>query len=197
MKRWKCSEMEEKEKKNGEQTSPAHEILSLLLYIVVVFGICFLIITFVGQRSKVSGSSMEPTLSDGDNLIVDKISYRIHDPQRFDIIIFPYQYQENTYYIKRIIGLPGETVYINDAGEIYINGKLLEEDYGLDTIQNPGLASEPITLGEDEYFVMGDNRNNSTDSRFASVGEIKRQNIIGKAWVRIYPFNKITVIKHQ
>lgn len=190
-------EMEEKEKKNSEQTSPAHEILSLLLYIVVVFGICFLIITFVGQRSKVSGSSMEPTLSDGDNLIVDKISYRIHDPQRFDIIIFPYQYQENTYYIKRIIGLPGETVYINDAGEIYINGKLLEEDYGLDTIQNPGLASEPITLGEDEYFVMGDNRNNSTDSRFASVGEIKRQNIIGKAWVRIYPFNKITVIKHQ
>lgn len=189
--------MEEKEKKNGEQTSPAHEILSLLLYIVVVFGICFLIITFVGQRSKVSGSSMEPTLSDGDNLIVDKISYRIHDPQRFDIIIFPYQYQENTYYIKRIIGLPGETVYINDAGEIYINGKLLEEDYGLDTIQNPGLASEPITLGEDEYFVMGDNRNNSTDSRFASVGKIKRQNIIGKAWVRIYPFNKITVIKHQ
>ena len=189
--------MEEKEKKNGEQTSPAHEILSLLLYIVVVFGICFLIITFVGQRSKVSGSSMEPTLSDGDNLIVDKISYRIHDPQRFDIIIFPYQYQENTYYIKRIIGLPGETVYINDAGEIYINGKLLEEDYGLDTIQNPGLASEPITLGEDEYFVMGDNRNNSTDSRFASVGEIRRQNIIGKAWVRIYPFNKITVIKHQ
>ena len=190
-------EMEEKEKKNGDQTSPAHEILSLLLYIVVVFGICFLIITFVGQRSKVSGSSMEPTLSDGDNLIVDKISYRIHDPQRFDIIIFPYQYQENTYYIKRIIGLPGETVYINDAGEIYINGKLLEEDYGLDTIQNPGLASEPITLGKDEYFVMGDNRNNSTDSRFASVGEIKRQNIIGKAWVRIYPFNKITVIKHQ
>ena len=181
----------------AEQTSPAHEILSLLLYIVIVFGICFLIITFVGQRSRVSGSSMEPTLSDGDNLIVDKISYRLHDPERFDIIIFPYQYEENTYYIKRIIGLPGETVYINDAGEIYINGTLLKENYGLETIQNPGLASEPITLGDDEYFVMGDNRNNSTDSRFASVGEIKRQDIIGKAWVRIYPFNKIMVIKHQ
>lgn len=181
----------------AEQTSPAHEILSLLLYIVIVFGICFLIITFVGQRSRVSGSSMEPTLSDRDNLIVDKISYRLHDPERFDIIIFPYQYEENTYYIKRIIGLPGETVYINDAGEIYINGTLLKENYGLETIQNPGLASEPITLGDDEYFVMGDNRNNSTDSRFASVGAIKRQDIIGKAWVRIYPFNKIMVIKHQ
>ena len=181
----------------AEQTSRAHEILSLLLYIVIVFGICFLIITFVGQRSRVSGSSMEPTLSDGDNLIVDKISYRLHDPERFDIIIFPYQYEENTYYIKRIIGLPGETVYINDAGEIYINGTLLKENYGLETIQNPGLASEPITLGDDEYFVMGDNRNNSTDSRFASVGAIKRQDIIGKAWVRIYPFNKIMVIKHQ
>ena len=186
-----------KKQDQAEQTSPAHEILSLLLYIVIVFGICFLIITFVGQRSRVSGSSMEPTLSDGDNLIVDKISYRLHDPERFDIIIFPYQYEENTYYIKRIIGLPGETVYINDAGEIYINGTLLKENYGLETIQNPGLASEPITLGDDEYFVMGDNRNNSTDSRFASVGAIKRQDIIGKAWVRIYPFNKIMVIKHQ
>ncbi len=191
------TQKEIKKQEATEQTSPAHEILSLLLYIVIVFGICFLIITFVGQRSRVSGSSMEPTLSDGDNLIVDKISYRLHDPERFDIIIFPYQYEENTYYIKRIIGLPGETVYINDAGEIYINGTLLEENYGLETIQNPGLASEPITLGDDEYFVMGDNRNNSTDSRFASVGAIKRQDIIGKAWVRIYPFNKIMVIKHQ
>ena len=186
-----------KEEERGKRGKAVRESVSFILYLIVIVVLTFLMIRYVGQRTRVDGSSMENTLTNGDNLIVDKISYRIHDPQRFDIIIFPYQYQENTYYIKRIIGLPGETVYINDAGEIYINGKLLEEDYGLDTIQNPGLASEPITLGEDEYFVMGDNRNNSTDSRFASVGEIKRQNIIGKAWVRIYPFNKITVIKHQ
>ncbi len=185
------------EKEDKKETNIASEILSMLIYVAVVFGVCFLIITFVGQRSRVSGSSMEATLSDGDNLIVDKISYRFDDPERFDIIIFPYQYEEDTYFIKRIIGLPGETVYINDAGEIYIDGVLLEEDYGLETIENPGIASEPITLGDDEYFVLGDNRNNSTDSRMASVGNIKRENIVGKAWVRIYPFDKITKIKHQ
>ena len=184
-------------KKEKRTDGVYREIFSMMFYLIFVVAATLLIIRFVGQRTEVSGHSMEDTLDDGDNLIVDKISYRLHDPERFDIIIFPYQYEENTYYIKRIIGLPGETVYINDAGEIYINGTLLKENYGLETIQNPGLASEPITLGDDEYFVMGDNRNNSTDSRFASVGAIKRQDIIGKAWVRIYPFNKIMVIKHQ
>jgi signal peptidase I len=165
--------------------------------VAVVLLICFLIITYVGQRTKVSGHSMEPTLSDGDNLIVDKISYRFHEPERFDIIIFPYQYEENTYFIKRIIGLPGETVWIDTDGSIYIDGVLLEEDYGMETMSYAGLAATPLTLGEDEYFVLGDNRNNSTDSRFDVVGPIRRQDIIGKAWVRIYPFNKMTVIKHQ
>ena len=181
----------------AEQTSPAHEILSLLLYIVIVFGICFLIITFVGQRSRVSGSSMEPTLSDGDNLIVDKISYRLHDPERFDIIIFPYRYEENTYYIKRIIGLPGETVQVVD-GYVYINGSRLESDiYGNELMDDPMAASRPITLGEDEYFVLGDNRNHSQDSRDPSVGEVKKDTIMGKAWVRIYPFDKMGVIRHE
>ena len=181
----------------NEEQSLAHEVLTTLIYIVAVFAISFLIITFVGQRSCVNGSSMEPTLSDGDNLIVDKISYRFHDPERFDIIIFPYEYEQNTYYIKRIIGLPGETVWINEAGEIYINGVLLQENYGIETISDAGLASTPIELGDDEYFVLGDNRNNSTDSRFEVVGPIQREDIVGKAWVRIYPFNKMTVIKHQ
>ena len=99
----------------------AGEILSFLLYVVVVVGITFLIIHYVGQRTYVSGSSMENTLSDGDNLIVDKITYRFSDPKRYDIIVFPYQYEENTYFIKRIIGLPGETVQIVD-GIIYIDG---------------------------------------------------------------------------
>lgn len=173
------------------------ESISLLIYLAVIVLITFLLIHYVGQRTRVKGSSMESTLSDGDNLIVDKISYRFHDPERFDIIVFPYQYAEKTYYIKRIIGLPGETVQIDDEGNIYINGDILEESYGLEVIKNPGLAAEEITLDEDEYFVLGDNRNNSSDSRAADVGTINRDNIIGKAWFRIYPFDKIGLIKHQ
>jgi signal peptidase I len=182
---------------SNESNYTLKDILGLILYVAVVLLICFFIITYVGQRTRVSGHSMEPTLSDGDNLIVDKISYRFHDPERFDIIIFPYQYEEDTYYIKRIIGLPGETVWINTNGDIYIDGVLLEESYGLERMSYAGLAASPITLGEDEYFVLGDNRNNSTDSRFDVVGPIKRDDIIGKAWVRIYPFDKMTVIKHK
>lgn len=173
------------------------EILSTLLYILAVLAVTYLVITFVGQRTQVQGSSMEPTLSDNDNLIVDKISYRFREPQRYDIIVFPFQYKENTYYIKRIIGLPGETVYIDENGMIYIDGELLNESYGREIMLSAGRASEPITLGEDEYFVLGDNRNNSSDSRDPSVGNISRDDIIGKAWVRIWPLNKFGVLKHQ
>ncbi len=173
------------------------EILSTSIYLLVVLCAAYLIITYVGQRTQVSGSSMETTLSDGDNLLVDKITYRFSDPKRFDIIVFPFQYDTDTYYIKRIIGMPGETVQIDYDGNIYIDGEILEESYGREVIQNPGRAAEPITLGEDEYFVMGDNRNNSSDSRDPSVGNIHRKDIIGRAWVRIWPFSKVGVLKHQ
>ena len=173
-----------------------HEILSFLIYVAVVVGATFLIIHFVGQRTYVSGSSMENTLSDGDNLIVDKITYRFSDPQRFDIIVFPFRYEDHVYYIKRIIGLPGETVQITD-GDIYIDGEILQESYGREVIKDSGLAAEPIVLGEDEYFVLGDNRNDSTDSRDPSVGVIHRDEIIGRAWLRIWPLDKFGVLKHQ
>ena len=173
------------------------EILSFVLYFVIVIAAMLLIIHYVGQRTEVSGSSMENTLSDGDNLIVDKISYRFHDPERYDIIIFPYKYEEDTYYIKRIIGLPGEHVRIDDSGNIYINGKVLKESYGREGIQDPGIARDEITLGEGEYFVLGDNRNNSSDSRDPSVGIIQKKDIIGRAWLQIYPFDEFGFIRHQ
>ena len=162
------------------------EILSFVLYFVIVIAAMLLIIHYVGQRTEVSGSSMENTLSDGDNLIVDKISY----PERYDIIIFPYKYEEDTYYIKRIIGLPGEHVRIDDSGNIYINEKVLKESYGREVIQDPGIARDEITLGEGEYFVLGDNRNNSEDSRYADMGNIKKRNIIGKVWFIASPWSR-------
>ena len=173
------------------------EILSISIYLLLVFCAAYLIVTYVGQRTQVSGSSMETTLSDGDHLIVDKISYRFEDPERFDIIVFPYQYDTDTYYIKRIIGMPGETVQIDDSGNIYVDGELLEEAYGREVIQNQGRANDPILLGDDEYFVMGDNRNNSSDSRDPSVGNIHRKDIIGRAFIRIWPSSKFGILKHQ
>lgn len=172
------------------------ELLSWIVFIVVVVAASYLIVTFVGQRTEVSGSSMETTLSTGDQLIVDKISYRFRDPKRYDIVVFPYRYEENRYYIKRIIGLPGETVQIVD-GMVYINGSPLNEHYGNEVIEDPGSAAEPITLGDDEYFVLGDNRNNSQDSRASNVGLIHRDELLGRAWVRIWPLDEFGVIKHE
>ena len=172
------------------------EILGFLVYVAAVVGITFLIITFVGQRTYVSGSSMENTLHHGDNLIVDKITYRFKDPSRYDIIVFPFRYEENVYYIKRIIGLPGETIQIED-GTIYVDGEVLYESYGREVMKSAGLAADPVTLGEDEYFVLGDNRNDSTDSCDPNVGVIHRDEIIGRAWMRIWPLDGIGVLKHQ
>ncbi len=172
------------------------EMISTLLYLLFVLCAVLALTSFVCQRTKVEGASMEPTLYDGDNLIVDKISYRFRDPSRFDIIVFPH---EQVLFIKRIIGLPGETVQIDAKGDIYIDGVLLPEGYGKEVIrpENVGIAIEPIVLGEDEYFVMGDNRNNSADSRMESVGNVKRDAIVGRAWVRIWPFSRFGVLKHQ
>jgi len=174
------------------------EMISTLLYFLCVLGLTALILVFVGQRAVVDGSSMESTLSDGDNLIVEKVSYRFRDPERFDIIVFPYK-PEDRIFIKRIIGLPGETVRIDEEGNIYIDGEVLEEHYGREVIapERIGVAKDEITLGEDEYFVMGDNRNDSKDSRTAAVGNIKRGDIIGRVFVRVWPPSKIGLLKHQ
>lgn len=173
------------------------EILSTSLYILFVLCAVYLVIHFVGQRTQVQGSSMEPKLSNEDNLIVDKISYRFHDPERFDIVVFPFRYEENTFYIKRVIGLPGETIRIDEKGNILINGEILEESYGKEVIQSPGRAYEDIVLADDEYFLMGDNRNNSTDSRDPSVGNVRRDEIVGRAWLRIWPLDQVGFIEHR
>lgn len=166
------------------------EILSTSIYIFAVLIVTFLIVKFVGVRVEVVGPSMESTLQNGENLIVEKLSYHFTEPERFDIIVFPFKHAEKTNYIKRIIGLPGEQVQIDLEGNIYINGEILEESFGKEVIKDPGIAIDPIYLSDDEYFVLGDNRNNSSDSRMESVGNIQRKDIIGRAWIKIWPFSE-------
>lgn len=179
------------EKKN----SKILDFLGMVLYCAVVVVIMFFVIKYVGQRTVVIGHSMETTLQDGDNLITDKITYRFKNPKRFDIIVFPYEENGKQLLIKRIIGMPGETVQIKD-GYVYINNHKLSEHFCDEKINDPGEAANPIHLGEGEYFVLGDNRNNSKDSRFASVGNIKREEITGRAWIRLFPFDKIQLLKN-
>lgn len=183
------------------------DILELIMYALIALVVAYLIVTFVGQRTVVDGKSMYNTLDDGDNIIVEKLSYTFGEPDRFDIVVFPhYDYARGgeVYYIKRIIGMPGETIQIED-GLIYIldesgNKTVLDEEYGyyIDGRQmSGGIASTPIEIPEGYYFVLGDNRNNSKDSRDSSVGLVKQEDIVGKAWLRFYPFSDFGFISHK
>lgn len=158
------------------------------LYITGIVMIVVLAQKFLVQPVLVSGSSMEKTLNDGDCLLVDKLTYHIKNPQRFDVIIFrPDQDEEELYYIKRIIGLPGETVQIKD-NLIYINGTPLIENFGMENvIRYEGMAAQPVTLKDGEYFVLGDNRNDSKDSRDSAVGIVSSSAVWGRAFFRIWP----------
>lgn len=168
-------------------------ILSVLICITVALILSLLITKYVAHHTSVEGSSMEPTLYNGDQLIVEKFSYYFHEPERYDVIVFPFS--ENVSYIKRIIGVPGDIIQIKN-GVIYLNGEEMDEHYGKEElIREPGLAEEEIVLNEDEYFVLGDNRNASVDSRKEEVGIIKRSQIQGKAWVRFYPFDQMTAVE--
>ena len=182
-------------RKKGRVKRALKELVSMSFFLLFVLILTYFVFLYVGQRTEVVGSSMEYTLLDGDHLIVDKLSYRLSDPKRFDIIVFPYQ-KSDIFFIKRIIGMPGETVEIRD-GVIYINDSPLIESYGREVTAFPGRAEKPVKLGGNEYFVMGDNRNDSSGSRDPVVGNIHRDEFIGKAWMRIWPFNKMGMIKHQ
>jgi signal peptidase I len=168
------------------------EVFIWAVEITAVIFLAYFIVYYALERTDMVGISMEDTLKDSDHIIINKFSYRFGDPKRFDVIVFQQSGKEHSYYdIKRIIALPGEKLLIKD-GVIYINDEPLEEVVNVEAMANYGLAGEEITLEENEYFVLGDNRNNSEDSRFASVGMIRRDDIIGKAFLRTKPFNFIS-----
>ena len=192
--------MENEEKNQTEQSDKSRsvwrELWDYAKIIIAVFVIAFLLGHFVYINARVPSGSMEETIMTGDRVFGNRLAYIKDDPERFDIVIFKYPDDPSQLFVKRVIGLPGETVQVID-GYVYINGEVLDENYGLEVMDDPGIAAEPITLGEDEYFVLGDNRNHSSDSRDPSVGVLHRDDIMGRAWIRIWPFDKFGVIKHE
>ncbi|MBO5259962.1 MAG: signal peptidase I [Agathobacter sp.] len=163
-----------------------------ILLIIVVAGIC---VSFFGVRTTVVGQAMSETLSNGDQILINKFQYVISSPKQGDVVVFlPNGNEKSHYYVRRVIGVPGDTIQIKE-GAVYVNDELYLEEREVASIEEAGIASEPITLEDGEYFVLGDNRNNSEDSRFANIGNIKEDYIIGKAWVYFESIGKMGFIK--
>lgn len=181
-----ASKVEETEA--GRKLRILKEIKSTVFMCLLAVVIVVVTNVFIAKIIKVEGHSMDTTLANGEMLILDRISYRFSEPARFDIVVFPHN---TSFYIKRIIGMPGETIQIKD-GEFYIDGVKLEGDHGNEPIADYfyGRTKEPVKLGADEYFCVGDNRNHSADSRTVEVGNVKRNIIMGKAIFRFYPFSR-------
>lgn len=145
----------------------------------------YLCIVGFGVRTHVVGQAMSDTLENADQVLMNKFLYLVSDPKPNDVIVFlPNGNEKSHYYIRRVVGVPGDRVQITD-GAVYINGELYNEIIDVAAIEDAGIASEEILLAEDEYFVLGDNRNNSEDSRYANIGNIKKEYIAGKAWFYI------------
>ena len=173
----------EKEKKINKKV--IHEILEYVISTVIVVFLAFVLMFFFGTKTSVIGDSMMPALYNGQQILIDKFIYKLSSPKRGDVIVFQPNGNENThYYEKRIIGLPGETIQIID-GYVYVNGSKLDEDDTYDLIEDPGIAKDELILQPYEYFVLGDNRNSSEDSRSGNMGPVKKEYIIGKAWLQM------------
>lgn len=161
------------------------DVMELLVGSAVAVFLAFVIIFSVGMRTSVIGDSMEPALYNGQEILMNRILYRISMPKRGDVVVFlPNGNQNSHYYVKRVVGLPGETVQIRE-GNVYINGLMLAEDDRFDKIVDPGIAQNELLLASDEFFVLGDNRNSSEDSRSGNIGAVKKETIIGKAWFHL------------
>ena len=170
-------------------------IFTWIFQIAVTLSLAAVVAIFFFQSITMQESSMEPTLETGERFFVNKLIYKFTSPDRGDIIAFTKDGSDDApIHIKRVIGLPGETIEIRD-GVIYIDGEEYEEKGDLPQITNPGLAEDGVTLGNDEYFVLGDNRNNSEDSRFAEVQNIDKKYIEGKLWFCIYPADQMGFVK--
>jgi signal peptidase I len=193
---------EEQDKKVEEPIARRGEsavsfVWDLVKVLVISLAVVLAVHNYIAQPFIVSGSSMEPTFHTGEYLVIDELSYRLQEPIRGDIIVFKYPKDTSQYFIKRIIGLPGEKVRVEESGEVKIfnaehpGGFVLQEPYlSSQHITFPAAGSTTVQLGTKEYFVLGDNRIASSDSRFW--GPVPEKNIVGKAFIRAFPFSELT-----
>ena len=182
-------------KKRKVNTGLLREIALWTGEILLTMFVAVLLVLFVGFRISVVGPSMSPTLENGEKILVNRLVYKIFSPKQNDLIVFlPNGNEKSHYYIKRVIAMPGDKVQVKE-GMIYINGEPFEEKVEVPAIENALLAEEELTVGEDEYFVLGDNRNNSEDSRYASIGNVKKESIVGKAWCVVWPWDRFALLK--
>ena len=171
------------QKKKKISSNTIREIFGWIFGVFTAIFLAFVVVFSVGMNTGVIGVSMEPTLYNGQEILINRFVYNLSSPKRGDVIVFlPNNNQNTHYYVKRVVGLPGETVQIK-SGRVYIDGVLYEDKF--DKIADPGIAENEIKLGTDEYFVLGDNRNNSEDSRSGNVGLVTKDTIIGKAWLHM------------
>lgn len=160
------------------------EIFSWLFWIFASILLAVVLVFCIGMKTSVIGPSMEPSLYNGQSIFLNRLIYKVASPRKGDVIVFlPNGNEKSHYYVKRVVGGPGDTLYIKN-GLLYVNDEVVEE-YFNDRIAEPGLLESEVTLGEDEYFVIGDNCNNSEDSRSANIGTVKKSYIIGKAWMKL------------
>lgn len=169
-------------------------VCKIIVDILMIVVCAYSLVLFTCDRTVFHGNSMKPTIENESTVLINQMAYALTSPKRFDIVAFKKRgIQSNKVYIKRIIGMPGDTIQIKDK-QIYINGALLSDDPYNNNILTPGIAAQELTLKENEYFLMGDNRNNSEDSRFANIGLVKKEDIIGTVWMIVAPFENIKMI---
>ncbi|MBD5461328.1 MAG: signal peptidase I [Lachnospiraceae bacterium] len=159
------------------------EIFSWMFSICVLTFIAFVLVYFGGMTTSMIGVSMEPSVQNGDTVYIDRFTYILGEPKQGDVIVFlPNGNEKSHYYIKRVVAVPGDTVQII-GGRLYVNNEIEPTgEIALDRMTDAGIAENAIVLGNDEYFVLGDNRNNSEDSRSANIGMVKKEHILGRAW---------------
>ena len=191
---WRATWRENKsiaEAKEKLEDKKVRGVLRLVFEIIVTLAFAALVGIAMFQSVTTQESSMEPTISVGDRYFMNRVIYRVSSPKRGDVIVFRTNASDDAaLHIRRVIGLPGETVQIVD-GQILINGETYKEGRDFPVISNPGMASSPVTLESGEYFVLGDNRNNSEDSRYGSIGKVNKKYITGKLWFKLFPVKSI------